>query len=175
MEQEDYVLYQIMALSQRPEYYLRYHFTDAYEQMTFVEGSLGVYTSGDYLNDLVLDQAQCRTIFDAFRKDVQEGNYQIYSYPILKDKKQSIYANTMFLDYTVPKGSIYTDHDGEQCVTYGKSVQSTAITLTTDCTHTLGALRDLGIITEEQRLITEAEFELLIEDSPDYPDKVYHQ
>lgn len=175
LEQEDYVLYQVMAMSHRPQYYLQYHFTDAYEQLTFVEGSLGVYSTGNYLNDLALNQLQCRSIFQAFQKDVLEGNYRIYSYPFLKEKKASIYANTLFLDYTVPQGSVYTAYNGEQCYTYDKSIQSTAITLTKDCVHTLQALRDLGLITENQRLITEEEFELLMDDSVVYPEKVYHQ
>ncbi|MCI9149697.1 MAG: hypothetical protein HFI42_04245 [Lachnospiraceae bacterium] len=175
LDQADYVLYQIMSLSHRPEYYLQYHFTDAYEQLTFVEGSLGVYINGDYLTDQVLDQDQCRSIFDAFQKDVQEGNYRIYSYPFAEDYKKSIYANTLFLDYTVPKDSVYTGYDGEQCRTFAKSVQSTAITLTTDCVHTLEALGRLGIITEERRLITEEEFQLLMDDTEKDLERIFHQ
>lgn len=175
LEQKDYILYQIMALSARPEYYLQHHFTDAYEQLTFVEGSLDIYNSGNYLDSQTLNQAQCAAIFEAFQKDVAEGNYQIYSYALQNNIKDQLLANTLFLDYTVPADSTYVSYDGELCHTLDKSVQSTAITLTTDCVHTIQALQDLSLITDHKQLITEEEYERMMDDSLEYLEKTYHQ
>lgn len=176
LEQEDYVLHQIMALSARPEYYLQHHFTDAYDQVTFVEGSMDVYTAGNYLDSYLLNQAQCGRIYQALRQDMEEGNYRIYSYPLFDYVKDKLFANTLFLDYTVPDGSTYAYYDGEQHYTSAKSIQSTSITLTSDCVHTLAALEELGVLTDRQRMVTQEEYELHLEDKfLEDSERVYHQ
>ena len=107
---------------------------------------------------------------------MEEGNYRIYSYPLFDYVKDKLFANTLFLDYTVPDGSTYAYYDGEQHYTSAKSIQSTSITLTSDCVHTLAALEELGVLTDRQRMVTQEEYELHLEDKfLEDSERVYHQ
>lgn len=176
LEQEDYVLHRIGALSSRPEYYLQHHFTDAYEQVAFVDGSIDVYSTGNYLDSVPLNPIQCAKIYQALRQDIAEGNYQIYSYSLYDQAKDKMLANTLFLDYTVPPGSTYIFYDGEQHLTTDKAIQSTSLTLTTDCVHTLEVLKELKILTDRQQLITQEEYKRMLDDQfREDQEKVFHQ
>ena len=157
LEQGDYVFHQIEALTNDPEYYLQYHFTDAYESVTFIDGTLELYTGNEYFESSVLNQEQCEQIYGAFKQDVLEGNYRIYDYSVYDKVSDKIYYNSLYISYSVPQGSS-PSYDGTADTVYGKNeLQYTRITLTTDCVHTLQALDEMGLVDEEHRMITQKE------------------
>lgn len=175
LDKKDYIFWQIADLSQNPEYYLRHHFTDAYESITFVDGSLDLYTGSPYLEYFTLDQAQCNQLYEAFKQDVKEGNYKIYDYSIYDQVKEKFYYNTLYLTYSVPLGSSYASYSGIETVHDSDVLQATSINLTTDCVHTLQLLEELGILTENQKMITQKESDVLNEAQEDYKDaEVFH-
>ncbi len=173
LEQPDYVFNQIDALSHNPEYYLRYHFTDAYESITFMDASLDLYTGGDYLESVTVDQVQCKEIYEAFKKDIHEGNYHIYDYAIYNTISEEIYYNTLYFTYYAPIGSTYASYSGAETVQRNDTLQGTSITLTADCVHTLQALTDMGILNDTQQMITQKEADAMYRDDV-YEDIEYH-
>ncbi len=164
LAKEDYAFNLLTELSDCPEYYLRYHFTEAYEAITFVDGSLDVLRQEKYLEGISLDQEQCRQIYAAFRKDIEEGNYKIYDYALCDQSADRVYYNTLSLTYHVPRGSGYVFYGGVGEATEAETLQAAAISLTTDCEHTLQILKELGILESEKNLITQEEADYLYDE-----------
>lgn len=164
LAKEDYAFQLLADLSDCPEYYLRYHFTDAYEAITFVDGSLDVLRQEKYLEGISLDQEQCRQIYAAFRKDIEEGNYKIYDFALRDQSADRVYYNTLSLTYHVPRGSGYVFYGGVGEATEAETLQAAAISLTTDCEHTLQILKELGILESEKNLITQEEADYLYDE-----------
>lgn len=173
LAREDYAFNLLTELSYNPEYYLRYHFTDAYESVTFIEGNMDIYEDSDFMKSASLNQEQCIRLFQALKKDIYEGNYQIYDYALNSKYADHIYYNTLTLTYKVPKGSTYVYYKGIDTVTDTSSVQAAAISLTDKCKHTLAALKELGVLDPERHLITQRDAQLLYEDEPEDA-AVYH-
>ena len=164
LSQENYVYHDVTELFQRPEYYLRYHFTDAYESITFLDGSLDLYDADGTYDSISFNQAQCQQIYEAFLKDVQEGNYQIYDYAMEDYASNLVYENYLTFSYQVPQGSTYISYDsygGTAEMASSDNLQSTGIQLTTDCEHTLSVLRELNVFDENHRLFTRQEMEVI--------------
>ncbi len=173
LAREDYAFNLLKELSDQPEYYLRYHFTDAYESVTFIDGTMDIYEGADYLDSVSLNQEQCIQVFQALKQDINEGNYQIYDYALKNKYASHVYYNTLTLTYQVPQGSSYVYHGGVDTVSDTSSVQATSISLTADCKHTLKALKELGILDPEQNLITQKDAEVLYQEEPEEA-AVYH-
>lgn len=164
LAKEDYAFHLLADLSDRPDYYMRYHFTDAYEAITFVDGSFDVLRQENYLESVSLDQEQCGQVFAAFRRDIEEGNYKIYDYALRDRFAGLVYYNTLSLTYHVPKGSRYVYYGGVGEATEEESLQAAAISLTTDCVHTLQVLMELGILESEKNLITQKDADYLYDE-----------
>ncbi len=174
LEKTDYALNQIEELSSNPEYYLRYHFTDAYESITFMDGSLDVYNGSEYLENVTLDQAQCNRIYEAFKQDIREGNYRIYGYYSFSSLGDKIFYNSLYFSYYAPLGTSYVSHAGNNTINTGDALQGTNITLTADCVHTLEVLRELGIIGENRGMITQKDADMMYDDSKYKDVEIYH-
>ncbi len=159
--QEDYVYHEVEELFRTPEYYLQYHFSKDYASATFVDGSLELYDAQGNYDSVTFDQAQCREIYEAFLKDVLEGNYQIYDTSLSEHADGLLYANLLYLNYRVPQGSSYINYDGTAAVASSNELLSTMIQLTTDCRHTLEALKALNVLDESHQLITVRDFGLI--------------
>ncbi len=173
LAREDYAYHLLKEVSNDPEYYLSYHFTDAYESITFIDGNMDIYEGSDFLDSVFLNQEQCNHIFQALKQDIYEGNYQIYDYALMDKYASHIYYNTLTLTYQVPQGSTYVYYGGADTVTDTSAVQAAAISLTSDCKHTLKALKELGILDPEQNLITQKDAEILYKNEPEDA-VVYH-
>lgn len=157
LEQKDYVFLQIEEVTDNPVYYLRHHFTDAFESITFIDGTLELYLGNEYFDSAILSQEQCEQLYKAFKQDVMEGNYKIYDYSLHDQVSDKIYYNSLYFSYSVPQGSSLL-YDGAVDTVYGKNeLQYTGITLTTDCVHTLQTLEEMGLVDEEHRMITQKE------------------
>lgn len=173
LSQDNYAFNLLEALSDRPDYYLRYHFTDAYEAITFVDGNMDLYQDSVYLESLSLNQKQCQEIFKALQRDIAEGNYKIYDYSLNSQYSDQVYFNSLSFTYQVPTGSTYVYYGGTGTVTDDSMVQATSINLTTSCVHTLQALDTLGILDPKKSLITQKDADLLYEE--EVPDAaIYH-
>lgn len=171
LENEDSVFYQNADLENRPEYYMGRHFTSAYDSVTFIEGTLGTSPGNtETIDAFHLNQEQCIQFFEAFKKDVYEGNYCIYDSAIYERISDRIYYNNVSLSYQVPDDfeteTVSTNVTEE--TTY--SQHWTDITLTTDCVHSIQALTDMGFINENHQLITQKEADILFSED-EYQDK----
>lgn len=164
LDHEDYVFHQLEELTDQPEYYLRYHFSDTYDAVTFIDGSLSLYNTNGYFDNITMNQAQCTAIYEAFRQDVYEGNYRIYDYTVYDRMSNRLYANELYLSYYVPVDSFSVSDSPADWYSERDGVQGTNIMLTTDCIHTLEALNDLGFLDGTKGLITRKEYDALYED-----------
>lgn len=168
LSQEGYPFCLLEQLSDQPEYYLSYHFTENYDSLLFVNGSMDVFRGSEYLESTSLNQEQCTRIFQSLKQDILEGNYHIYDYSRENKVSDLVYYNTLHLTFQVPMGTPYVYYGGMDTVDNDSVLQATSISLTTDCVHTLQAFRDLGILDPEENLITQQEADLLYSD--DYPE-----
>lgn len=173
LEQEDYAFHLLDAISNDPEYYLRHHFTNAYESITFVEASLDVYNGTKYFDSIPLDQAQCNIVYEAFKQDVRLGNYHIYDYASSNLHEKELYYNSLYFTFQVPVGSSYTTFTGTELVQRSNTLQGTTINLTTDCVHTLNALKEIGVLDDLAQMITQEEANKLYADET-YEEVEYH-
>lgn len=173
LSQEGYPFCLLEQLSDQPEYYLFYHFTESYDSVLFVNGSMDVLKDSEYLESISLNQEECSRIFQAFKQDILEGNYHIYDYSRESKVSSQVYYNTLYLTFQAPEGASYVYYGGTDIVNDDSRLQATSISLTVDCTHTLQAFQDLGILNPEENLITQQEAGLLYHD--DYPEaQIYH-
>lgn len=173
LAQEGYPFCLLEQLSDQPEYYLSYHFTESYDSVLFVNGSMDVLRDSEYLESVSLNQEECNRIFLALKQDILEGNYHIYDYSRENKVSSRVYYNTLHLTFQAPMGTSYVYYGGTDTVTDDSRLQATSISLTVDCVHTLQAFQDLGILNPEENLITQQDAQLLYSD--DYPDaQVYH-
>ena len=150
LDKEDFVCRKLMELFNTPDYYLRYHFTDAYESVTLISGTLDQYMDDfPYTKTIGLDSEQCQQLMEAFKQDVAEGNYQICNYRTDED-----YSNlSLMLSYRVPVGSSYPIYLDTAQITDPDELQTTSINLNGSCVHTLDALVELGLLSEDHTVI----------------------
>lgn len=173
LSQDGYPFCLLEQLSDQPEYYLSYHFTESYDSLLFVNGSIDVLRNSNYLESVTLNQEQCNRIFQALKQDILEGNYHIYDYSRENKVSSLVYYNVLYLTFQVPVGTTYVYYNGIDTVTDDSILQAASISLTTDCVHTLQAFRDLGILDPEENLITQQDADFLYND--DYPEaQIYH-
>lgn len=150
LEKEDFVYHKLIELSHNPEYYLRYHFTDAYESVTFVGGSVDYYMDeSPYYRTAVLNQEQSIRVSEAFKRDVREGHYQSYIYGV--DEEYPDIA--LVLNYQAPKGASYPVYLDTEVVPDRNELQNTSIYLNEACVYTLDLLVELGILDEAYQMI----------------------
>ena len=150
LEKEDYVYHKLIGLSENPEYYLRYHFTDAYESITFVEGSVDYYMDeSPYMRTAELNQEQCIRVSKAFKRDMKEGHYHPYHYGL----DESYPELCLVFSYQVPVGASYPGHFDEGLEIDWNELQSTSIYLNETCVYTLDLLVELGILDESYQML----------------------
>lgn len=150
LNKKDFVCRKLMELFNTPDYYLRYHFTDAYESVTLISGTLDQYMEDfPYTKTIGLDSEQCRQLMEAFKQDVAEGNYQIFNYRTDEDYS----SLSLTLSYRVPVGSSYPIYLDTTRITDSDALQQTSITLNDSCVHTLDTLVELGLLSEDHTVI----------------------
>ena len=163
---KNYVLQDLISLYHKPEYYLKHHFTNHYETISFMEGFLEVYNENYFSETVFLNEKQCNIIFEAFQKDISQGNYRIFHYTQQKDFQKYCYENPIYLHFSFPQNA--TNFLSEM---YLKDTDDdfSIIYLTKDCINTLKTLRESGILMEEQQLLTGEEIEMLYSKNSDVP------
>ena len=146
LEREDFVYRKLTGLFNDPEYCLRYHFTDAYESVTFINGILDQYLEeSPYARAAGLDPEQCKRVFEAYKQDVREGNYRMSNYWSEDD-----YSNlSLSLSFQVPVGSTYPIYLDMARVTDPGELQTTTLYLDEACVHTMEMLAEIGVWDEE--------------------------
>lgn len=148
-----------LKLLDTPQYIMEYHFTNNYKDITFVEGHMDLFSEdGDY-ESFHLDQAQCQTLAEALQQDILAGNYKLrYYYEKDNDSLSKLYQNTLTLLFRAPKNSYYMQFHSTEQIENTEQLLDCYISLNTDCTYTLQALKDLGIVTKDYQLRSEEEF-----------------
>lgn len=178
LENENSAFFQACALENNTEYYMKHHFSDTYDNITFIEGSLTA--SINETDDFTLNQEQCIQFYEAFQKDVAEGNYRIYHYALEERISDRIYYNRIYLSFQTPEltdetytSAVVETQDKASIITLEETSyaqQGTSITLTTDCVHSIQALTEMGFINEEHTLMTQKEADIFFSED-NYLDK----
>ena len=117
----------------------------------------GLYSPADQVTgnlNLTLEQAQA--VEEAVRRDIQAGRFGKTLYlPTYEEYASAAYTGELQLYYTLTRSD---DPDRPEGYTYSDTV---SIGLSTYCTETLQALEDLGVLSRERRLLTQAEQDAL--------------
>lgn len=165
-------LAQLVDLLAKPENYMRTLFGNNYKTTELRSGYLETYAvdeQGNVVeNDLSFDAKNAERIYDAIRKDMEEGSFKksiaanmCYSSELDKE----IYANCIFLDFYNEKGIVYPYsmmddyNNGVMARGYynnNQQLDSAYITINEDCKHTIEALKQIGAIQDEEDLVTYA-------------------
>lgn len=181
----------IAARQADPDTYMEYLFCRNYENARFFTGTLywtGSYDdreltetgaekmygnpSQGYTDDRKLTQTQAQALFEAFSRDVAEGNYpygvkaflphgaycnRVYIEGNVEEKAERIYdsipENFNFILDTV-SASLFPARNLSEDKT-NESVVSADFQVFQDCRHTIRALIDTGVIADESELIPE--------------------
>lgn len=165
-------LAQLVDLLAKPENYMRTLFGNNYKTTELRSGYLETYAvdeQGNVVeNDLSFDAKNAERIYDAIRKDMEEGSFKksiaanmCYSSELDKE----IYANCISLDFYNEKGIVYPYsmmddyNNGVMARGYynnNQQLDSAYITINEDCKHTIEALKQIGAIQDEEDLVTYA-------------------
>ncbi|MCF2641220.1 MAG: hypothetical protein PUB46_01215 [Lachnospiraceae bacterium] len=165
-------LAQLVDLLAKPENYMRTLFGNNYKTTELRSGYLETYAvdeQGNVVeNDLSFDAKNAERIYDAIRKDMEEGSFKksiaanmCYSSELDKE----IFANCISLDFYNEKGIVYPYsmmddyNNGVMARGYynnNQQLDSAYITINEDCKHTIEALKQIGAIQDEEDLVTYA-------------------
>lgn len=177
LTQKNSVIKRVLTLSHNPNYYIQFHFTDRYQDLIFTDATIYYFsnaaltshttdasiTSSLSSNSLeTLSPAQTDRVFEAFLKDIMEGNYYICNYNNTHCCSDKIYYNNITMMFYAPNGSAYPDHFGIEKVSADTDQNNTTINLTTDCTNTLSVLKELGFTDDTHKFLTRKEYRLIM-------------
>lgn len=166
----------IKSMQQDPETYLKYQICENYKDIHFQSGGFNILRNDaeEYI-DLTAEQTQ--TLFEAFVKDLMEGNVP---YGIQKDDHSfnRIYVNYISFDgringsqkliYDVLPDQLKDSYSANSMTSFsvmspgnGKETTSinTSFYLYDSCKHTIQALTDLGIIQSQDDLTYQIDYE----------------
>jgi ABC-2 type transport system permease protein len=139
-------------------YYMDYIFGKQYKSLTPLGGDFVLYDTQQNQSLTNINEDGSKVIFTAIQKDISEGNFQIY----LKaaERKMNTYQNILTFYYLPSSENQDAAIDSERLTLLTDTGQSPImVNLTVDCIHTLNALRELNILTDDKQLLTEKECE----------------
>lgn len=172
----------ISTLSQSSVYQLCYNFTNSYETISSLYGSIETYIDeAPYSRSLALNAAQCDEIREAFYQDVEEGNYSnnnSYRTFLAENATSDDSADSktddsaadeiddsansegedfdlsfsVYLTFQVTEDTACPAYFGE--ANFDSGDESTAsLFIDSSCVHTLEAMRAIGALTSDNELI----------------------
>lgn len=151
MENQDSVASVIYGLSMDPENYLRGNIDKDYDQIKINEMSIEVYGYNLEGRTIELTDTQAQQLYTAYIKDIRQGHIVLWTGGDVWDNMY--YMNSLMMDYSTGKG--------------GHEYNYTSLNLNSQCSNTIELLKQMGIINEEQRLITWSEYERISKEMQD--------
>ncbi|MCI5620042.1 MAG: ABC transporter permease [Lachnospiraceae bacterium] len=151
MENQDSVASVIYGLSMDPENYLRGNIGKDYDKIKIQSMSIDLYRSDLEETYIDLTDAQAQQIYNAYIKDIRQGHIVLWTNDEVWEK--NYYMNSLMMEYTTDKGA--------------RDFTYTNLSLNSQCSYTIELLKRMGIINEEQRLITWPEYERISKEMQD--------
>ena len=168
-----------------PTWYLEYYLCKNYKETSVRGGSIDLYDSDGNSKTVTLPEESANKIWEAYQKDAQEGHLCLsLNEPALTDRDR--YYNTLNLYLYSENGfqDIYdllpkeTDHKTMMQGLFGGSYASSfstaystldsnaaksttytgILSLNVHCTHTLRVIEELGITSDDARMITNSDY-----------------
>ncbi len=154
----------LFALEYNPEKYLEYYFSAEPEQITLTgEGSfLHINGKGEY-RGRELSKEEEQKLYQALKEDILSGNFRIYPWEYRKRDTEN-YTDALSFNYRVPEGTRIFQGMEEKFYD-GKYPEYVTVSLTRGCEKTINLLRELEILEENERIMTEREFQSIMEDT----------
>ncbi len=119
------------------------------------------YNSFDYLSSID-KEAKYDNVYQALLKDIDEGKVFVQSFGYTYDYESEELYNELYFTIANDRVRYFSDNetywDYQSDYDYPMYEQSISVTLTRDCTHTLQALKDEGFYTDDEELVTYAEY-----------------
>lgn len=170
----------IADIQSHTDYYFQYLISSNYKDATIKDASISLFDSDFNESDHNISQSNAQRIWEAYQKDAKEGHLGIsIQDPAVTDDTE--YFNTLSLYLFCEDGfhditEIIPDSDieygsngsifGRRQIYESASVSTTYSTtytaylpLNANCSHTLKILKELGIPSDEARLVTNNEFQ----------------
>lgn len=142
------VVSRLYDMSMEPENYLRGMMGENYNDIKIRKVSMELYDEELNREEVILSEVQSRRLYRAYVRDIREGHIVLRTSD--EETEQLCYVNYAVVEHilnekTQDRDYIYLD-------------------LNTTCSYSIRALKEMGIVDEEWRLMTEAEYEQLCED-----------
>ena len=158
----------MIAASREEKYILRDHVAINYEDAIYQAASIDVYDDSLDSNIVTLESDATQKIMEAYLEDVKEGNFDSMLWYNNYDDQ---YMSAVSITYMIPDGvkplyEYFSQIMGDgKSDTYGEYISSSyaytsfnsgsfCITFTSDCTHILGVLKELGLFESEYHIMT---------------------
>lgn len=179
LDDADSEMSRILALMGKPENMLKSQFGVYYNENVLQGGYLATFSwdgsMGAQENDITFDKDNAAIIYEAVKKDIEEGNFDdvlqfqhIGNGSFLNDE---VYVNTVCLELYNKKGVRYPYSIMEQeeedaypytgnYARYYSNEDYSYVTIGRKCKYTIAALKEVGVITDESDLVTYQEYDL---------------
>lgn len=152
---------ELMEQESEPKDYLTYYFTEQHDNIRLQSGSSIDWVDEDcYFQSIEISTEDAEKLVEAFKADIDSGNYRIYPYSVSERMKKT-YVNTLTICFTPPKGAHLLQYGMEyrENISDGRTTEYASIILTKECENTIALLKEMGYIDEKHRLMTEEEFD----------------
>lgn len=150
-----------LELVNKPENIKKETLAENYQQLTLTGGSLDIYDADmNYSSKVVVGStSQLKKLYAAILKDIDEGNLGQESAASDMEQTQDDYANCLSLELYSPIPVVpYTDQYYNQTTDYANNQINCNYTLNRNCTNTIEALIQLGVIRNEKELTSETDY-----------------
>lgn len=182
---KDSMAAKVIALESEPDNLLKNMFGRNYEKNEYYAGSISFTGEDGRSEEYRFTQEELEAVMDALKKDVEEGNmteYQLYSMSVEDQDSyyEERYYNNLIINFYNPNGVVWnyssysidgedvTDAllDGtmtaEQVNSYYQNSDNAYIDFGSKCTNLVETLKKAGIVNNERKLMTNAEYEALM-------------
>lgn len=161
---------QILEWERKPENLRRRIFGINYAANEYVSGYIDLYDEEGANQNRFFNSAEAEQIVEALEKDIAEGNFATYYQNSISGEETVYYYNSISLDFYNRAGlydnwsyyhnyRIYADSDSKADEVSGS--MNSYISFGPECSHTVAALEELGIVDDTWKLYTMEEYENL--------------
>lgn len=157
MENKDSVASGLYAFYKEPDRYLKGHICLNYDDVRIEDMELEIYDKDLEYRALPIQSTDAQKVYDAYIMDIEEGHMILDE--TIEGGEALYYFNSLYVGLyhksgvQVPWGErLYWDSASDY-------YYSTYLYLNTKCTNTISVLTKLGYLNEENRMLTEEEFE----------------
>lgn len=169
----DSLVSQILKIESEPEHMIANIFGENYKTNEYYAGNIQFVDETGKEDEYRFSGEEIDRIVDAVFKDVEEGNmneYQLYSMSANDDESYlDDYYNSLVVSFFNPNGikwnydymDEYTDVATSYYPRWGNNSEA-YIGFGPNCTHLVETLEELGIVNDERKLLTYAEYNQMI-------------